>query len=136
MTYRPAVLGLLLVLAGCGGPEVPPGAQFVQVIWKEDTPVQRRAADLGACEIEAVGLAPDATQDAIDAATAATPAQEHDRLLRRCLAARGYQVVELPACADSDTAARPVRRIFATDDLPPVSRIRCITPDRAGFVAA
>ena len=122
------------MLSGCGGPEPFPPAGYNQVIWKKSTSVQRRSADLRACELQAIGLTDAATQDEIEAATIATPAQEHDRLLRQCLISRGYRIVEFPVCTEADMPPGAARRILATDELPPVDQVRCVTADRGGFV--
>ena len=135
MTRGAVTLGIAaLALAGCGGPKAPPEAGYGQVIWKTETSVDRRSADLRSCELQAIGLTEAATQDEIDAAAVATPAPEHDRLLRACLTSRGYQIVEFPVCTDSEMPEGAVRQILATDMLPPLTGVRCVTPDRAGFV--
>lgn len=135
MTRWPSALGLAaLLLSGCGQPEPPPAAGYGQVIWKEGTPVGRRSVDLRACELQAIGLTDPASQEEIETAAAATPAPEHDRLLRACLVSRGYQIVEFPVCTEADMPPGSARRILATETLPPVDQVRCVTADRGGFV--
>ncbi|MSU92164.1 hypothetical protein GE300_21760 [Rhodobacteraceae bacterium 2CG4] len=129
-------LAAALALAACAA-ETPadPGADYAQVIWKTGTPVAARAADLEACELAAIGAGAALPQDRItDAARTADPVQRRARL-QACLRARGYAIAELRVCRAEDRAAGRLRRILATDALPPAATVRCYAPEIDGFIA-
>ena len=125
-----------LLVWGCGGAAPPPEGNFSQVVWKTSTPVAARAADLGACRALSVGTDPAASPDTIRRATESAAPRAADAALRRCLVSRGYTIADLPWCTPADKAAGPLRRLSATESLPPLDAVRCYAPDIDGFVAA
>lgn len=122
-------------LCACGPAEAPlPRGPFTPVVWKEGVDVQTRATDLGQCELRVSGSAAGADQSAIIAAARSVTAEDRTERLTACLRGRGYTVTEGQVCSAADLASGTLRQKSLTDDLPPLSRVRCHDPSVDGFV--
>jgi uncharacterized lipoprotein YajG len=117
-------------------PSGPQAAGTTQVTWRENTPVAARVADNRACEAQALGVSPFATDQEIMAAISAISPAQRDANRDACMAARGYTISQQPVCSSQDSANRQVLIGREIDFLPPLAAIRCFVPQVGGFVMA
>ena len=129
----------LLSISGCAvldqiGPQAAPTGAVTPVTWKTETSFDQRLADQDECVFAAVGLTPSASEDELIRRQENITDEQNIAAINRCLAGKGYQVANVRVCNSEDLSSGTFVTGSTVDNLPPLSRVRCVSPNEGGFV--
>lgn len=134
-----AISAVIALLSGCAVPTVAPiepaaPTQFTPVRWKENTPRAQRAQDTRECELASVGLDFRASEEEVFARSQQISQAQLITFVDRCMANKGYEVTDKRVCTAADLRSGTFVSGASIDALPPLSSVRCMSPNEGGFV--